>query len=135
MDSTETKIKHLEFIQGVINRMANNSFLIKGWALTISLAGFGLFANNKKQPLFLAFVLFECLIFWLLDSYYLKQERLFRHLFKDVAISNKKVDFNMDITPYQERTQCVLCTMFSFPLLLIYLAIIVLTAILYYGYK
>lgn len=131
----DAKIKHLEMIQLVINRMANNSFLIKGWALTISLAGFGLFANNKKEYLFLVFILFACLIFWLLDAYYLRQERLFRRLYKDVSSSNKTTNFNMDITKYQEETQCVLCMMFSFPLYLIYLAIIILTAILYYGYK
>lgn len=28
----ENKVKYLEIIQGVISRMANNSFLMKGWA-------------------------------------------------------------------------------------------------------
>jgi len=31
----ENKIKHLEMIQGVINRMASNSFALKGWAVTL----------------------------------------------------------------------------------------------------
>ena len=31
----ENKIKHLEIIQGVINRMAGNSFALKGWAVTL----------------------------------------------------------------------------------------------------
>ena len=31
---TEEQIKHLEFIQGIINRMNSNSFAIKGWAIT-----------------------------------------------------------------------------------------------------
>ena len=29
------KLKHLEFIQGIITRMANNSFMLKGWAVTL----------------------------------------------------------------------------------------------------
>ena len=38
----EAKLKHLEFIQTVITRMATNSFLFEGWAITIAagLAGF-----------------------------------------------------------------------------------------------
>ena len=30
----ENKRKHLEFIQSVINRMAENSFLVQGWCVT-----------------------------------------------------------------------------------------------------
>jgi hypothetical protein len=29
------KIKHLEMIQAVISRLANNSFLLKGWSITL----------------------------------------------------------------------------------------------------
>ena len=32
----EAKLKHLEFIQAAIARMATNSFLFKGWAMTIA---------------------------------------------------------------------------------------------------
>ena len=31
----DRKMKHLEMIQGVISRMANNSFMLKGWAVTL----------------------------------------------------------------------------------------------------
>ena len=31
----ENKIKYLEMIQSVINRMANNSFCLKGWTVTL----------------------------------------------------------------------------------------------------
>ena len=37
----EKKLKHLEFIQNAINRMASNSFIIKGWCITLIV---GLFA-------------------------------------------------------------------------------------------
>lgn len=30
-----TVLKHLEFIQAIVTRLANNSFLLKGWALTV----------------------------------------------------------------------------------------------------
>jgi hypothetical protein len=53
----EAKLKHLEFIQSVIARMATNSFLFKGWAITIA-AGLGAFAAvETRTALFvLAFV-------------------------------------------------------------------------------
>ena len=31
----QQKLKHLEFIQGVINRLATNSFLMKGWSVVL----------------------------------------------------------------------------------------------------
>ena len=31
----EELFKEIDLIQGCINRMANNSFLIKGWALSV----------------------------------------------------------------------------------------------------
>ena len=40
----DEKIKHLEFIQSIISRMANNSFIIKGWSITVLTAIF-LLAN------------------------------------------------------------------------------------------
>ena len=35
MGKLENKLKHLELVQGVVNRMSNNSFLLKGWAVTL----------------------------------------------------------------------------------------------------
>ena len=43
----DKKIKHLEMIQGVINRMASNSFLLKGWTVVLVSALFALAANDK----------------------------------------------------------------------------------------
>lgn len=31
----DRKIKHLEFIQGVINRLASDSFRMKGWSVVL----------------------------------------------------------------------------------------------------
>jgi hypothetical protein len=37
----DQQIKHLEFVQAVIIRLANDSFLMKGWALTVAGLIFG----------------------------------------------------------------------------------------------
>ena len=73
----ENRIRHLEFIQAVINRMANNSFLIKGWCITLVSALLGLVAKDNNKN-FIIVVFFPAFMFWLLDAYYLRQERLFR---------------------------------------------------------
>ena len=82
----EYKIRHLEFIQAAIDRMANNSFLIKGWCITLVSALLGLAAKDNDQK-FIIVVFFPALMFWLLDAYYLRQERLFRKKYDEIGKS------------------------------------------------
>jgi uncharacterized membrane protein len=64
----ENKLKHLEFIQMNINRMSKNSFLLKGWSLTLIVALFAVTNNNVNNKwVIIAFYLI--LIFWFLDSW------------------------------------------------------------------
>ena len=35
----ERVVKHLEFIQGVVDRLGRDSFLLKGWSMTVLVAG------------------------------------------------------------------------------------------------
>jgi hypothetical protein len=93
----EAKLKHLEFIQAAISRMATNSFLFKGWAITIAagLSAFG--AANTKAGL-LAIGLISTVLFWGLDGYYLWLERGFVTLHKEVAAKKEAdIDFSMVI--------------------------------------
>ena len=62
----ERKIAHLEMVQGVIDRIGNNSFMIKGWAVTLVSAIFALSIENHK---FSFIALFPILLFWWLDDY------------------------------------------------------------------
>lgn len=92
----EQKIKHLEFIQTTINRMAGNSFLLKGW--TVTLTG-GLLALTFKQidRRYLDISIAVLILFWLLDSYYLAHERKFIALFNHVRKQpGEATDFSMD---------------------------------------
>lgn len=88
----EASIKHLEFIQNIINRMSNNSFLLKGWNVTVAMAILSLIVT-VENPLFIVIALFSALSFWGLDAYYLRQERLFRLLYDDLQrnMMNKKL--------------------------------------------
>jgi len=76
--------KHLEFIQSVITRMNTNCFQIKGWNITVVAALLAVYASTKNE-LFILVSLLPNVTFWLLDTYYLMQERKFRALYEDVA--------------------------------------------------
>lgn len=95
----DTNVKHLEMIQGVINRMGSNSFLLKGWTVTLVSALFAL-AAKETNTIFFWFAYLPVVIFWGLDGYYLSLERRFRRLYDDVAQRTDKTDFSMDITRY-----------------------------------
>jgi hypothetical protein len=92
------RIKHLEFIQGVVSRLGNNSFLMKGWALTVAGAFFGFAVNNQNRWLAVASAL-PTVTFWGLDTYFLRCERLFRMLYKRVSERDDEVaPFFMEAT-------------------------------------
>lgn len=76
------RIKHLEFIQAVITRQAANSFLIKGWTVTLT-TGLIAVSADRGKPAYALAALVPALVFWSLDAYYLRQERLFRRLYDD----------------------------------------------------
>ena len=44
----DRKIKHLEFIQGVINHLASDSFRMKGWCVVLVAALFVLLAREGR---------------------------------------------------------------------------------------
>lgn len=94
----EAKIAHLGFIQGIVTRMGGNSFLLKGWSVSMVVAIFALAPKDAdKRFLLIAYV--PILMFWLLDAFFLHQERLFRHLFDAVANDRISSDrFTLDTT-------------------------------------
>ncbi len=97
----EKKLKHLEFIQGVINRLAANSFQMKGWAVVLVAAILVLLAReNRLDAAFIA--LAPIVVFWGLDGYFLWQERLYRALYNHVrALDCAKVDFSMGVRRFR----------------------------------
>jgi hypothetical protein len=98
----EKKLKHLEFIQQAINRMASNLFLLKGWTVTLIAALFALAAKESKDYYFLL-AYFPTFMFWLLDGYFLSQERRFRSLYEHVSkLDESQIDFSMDTQPFKK---------------------------------
>lgn len=94
----DAKLKHLEFIQGVVNRLATASFRMKGWAVVlVSALLFFLARGGQLEAAWIG--LLPIVVFWVLDGYFLWQERLFRDLYDRVRILDEAdVDFSMDIS-------------------------------------
>lgn len=120
----ENKRAHLEMIQAVINRMAGNSFLIKGWTITLVAALFAL-AQKETNPVFMYLAYFPAVVFWALDGYYLWQERLFRKLFDRVrALQETDVDFSMNTSLVESQAGSIWKATFSQTLLVFHGAVI-----------
>jgi hypothetical protein len=130
----ESKLKHLEFIQSVITRLSTNSFLIKGWSVSLVVAIFALAAKDANiKYAIVAYI--PVLAFWALDGFFLSQEKQYRELFATVARKdNADIDFSMNASSFAEgdRTwlRCVVSkTLFPFHGALLLAVCIVMFAI------
>lgn len=131
---SEEKMKHLEFVLGVINRMANNSFLLKGWCITLVAAIFVLSAKDANC-MFMVIAFISIMAFWILDSFYLYQERLYRFLYDEVATKSENIDFSMKTERYMKSGQFI-SAMFSKTLIIFYVPILFgVCAITWFIYK
>lgn len=95
------KLKHLELIQGVITRLATNSFQLKGWSVVLVSALFALAVPGSRAAfVYLAYI--PAIVFWGLDGYFLWQERLYRALYDHVrAQADADIDFSMDTSRFR----------------------------------
>jgi len=128
---------YLGFIQGIIARMANNAFLIKGWSLTITIAlitflGTLILGRSIDSTELLYLIALGCLvvaIFWWLDNYFFYQEKRYRALYNHVinpsnsatgGTYNLSVDDVLGAAPKWERIK-TLTTNAVYPLYLLQL--------------
>lgn len=125
----ESKHKHLEFIPLVITRMSVNSFLLKGWSVTLVAALFA-FAAKDSNIEYVLITYVSTPIFWLLDGYYLSLERQYRGLYNIVKNKNEdEINFDMNAKPFDKGKNKWLNCVFSIPVLLFYGALLAITLI------
>ena len=121
-------VKHLEMIQAVVSRMASNSFLLKGWAITLVAALFVLVTTQSKVQL--AWIaLLPTAVFWFLDGYFLLQEKMFRHLYDYVRIFSvaqleELTPFSMNLKKADEIGKLQLIPTGNYKNFLLYLKIV-----------
>ncbi|MFG2969884.1 hypothetical protein ACGFZS_42090 [Streptomyces sp. NPDC048288] len=104
--SESERIKHLEFIQATISRLGNNCFVIRGWAVTATGVLLAVAIQGKEWRV-AAMVLLIGLGFLILDSSYLRRERMYRQLYNDAIQRDVQIVpiFSMDTQRYALRVK------------------------------
>lgn len=102
--NNDIMLKEIDLIQSCINRMAQNSFALKGWTLTLNGIIMGLFAD-KGEPIITQVICIVSLIcFWGLDAFFLRTEKLYRWKYDWVISERLKTKENAyDLNPYNEK--------------------------------
>ena len=127
-----TREKHLELIQGVINRMAGNSFHLKGWSVVLVSALFALAVSDTNAN-FVLLAFLPAIAFWVLDGYFLQQERMYRKLYDvERRKSDKESDFTMDASKYKGEVESWPTTCFSITLRIFHGMIVIAILIVRY---
>lgn len=112
----EYMLKEIDIIQDIINRMAFNFFMIKGWAITLVVVTL-LLKGTEKYQVWIAFI--PLVVFWSLDAYFLRQERMYRKLYKWVINNRLKTEeylFDMNARRFENEVQSIPRIMFSITL-------------------
>lgn len=127
--------KEIDLIQSCITRMSNNSFLIKGWTITITTVILPLLYNKAEKSIIIPVGIIMIICFWYLDSYFLRLERLYRWKY-DWVIKNRLYNEQCyyDLNPYNnkmwpienDKLPNIICIMFSKTIFPIYLLLFVL---------
>ena len=136
MEEQSNKIGHLNMIQEIINRMGNNSFSLKQWAVGIMIAIYAFAGENSHKAVVVTII--PLVVFWILDSYYLMIERKFRGLYDEVRKKEEKIiDFNMNFNSIKVNMSnisnyCLLKVAFSKTIFPFYLVCFVTTLIIYF---
>jgi hypothetical protein len=124
------RLKHLEIVQQVITRMAGNSFFLKGWSVTLLSAILAIAVKDSlNRMIWIAFV--PVSMFWILDGYFLRQERLYRKLWDHVRAQNQEIatDFSMDTSEIAPQVASWLRVSFSKTLLIFHGTLLVVLVV------
>lgn len=127
-DNHDFLLKEIDLIQDVVRRMAHNSFLIKGWTVTLIVGS--LLLKGTKLEVFIAVI--PLISFWILDAYFLRQERLYRKLYDWVVNNRLKTNeylFDLSTSRFKGTVQSIPRIMFSITLGIFYGSIAVLLTI------
>ena len=127
MEVNESRIRYLEAIQRVIDRLSNISFILKGWAVSLVAGIIALAASDANHGcVLIAFI--PIVVFWLLDAYFLMMERQYRALFEEnMDLSHELKSFTLKRT--KTNSALFLKAAKSFTILLTHVPLIVSTLI------
>lgn len=81
MVTTDELHKEIDLIQSCISRMTNNSFMLKGWLVSLMVVIITLTPENSNQVMAGLVMLTLTLAFWYLDGFFLRTEKLYREMY------------------------------------------------------
>lgn len=114
---TEELHKEIDLIQGCINRMASNSFLLKGWLISLIAVIMTLSPEDMNKFIVIVTMVMITFSFWYLDAFFLRTEKLYRKLYTWMLENRKqgKRDFQYDLNPHRFDAQVdgIIKVMFS----------------------
>jgi hypothetical protein len=126
MTDKDSLHKEIDLIQGIINRMANNTFLLKGWLVSLIAIIIALIKDSiiiAESVYFGIMLLLIVVAFWYLDAFFLHKEKCFRKMYDWVIENRKNTDeylYNLDYTRFEKQISNILCLMFSKTLIIFY---------------
>lgn len=121
--------KEIDLIQNCIARMARNSFLIKGWSITLIVITWAILDNAGGSSHSLILLIIPVIVFWVLDGYFLRLERMYRKMYEWVLkarIEDGNFSKLYDLNPsrFQTDVGSWLSVMFSKTLISFYAALV-----------
>ena len=133
MNGTEKVIEHLKIIQAVIDRLGRNTLWVKTWSLTLIVTVTILTAiHYVHRPHFSLILIPFILGFWILDGYFLWQERLFRKVYDAIRVQSD-TDFQMAPLKHRDKPKCSwVSAIFSVTLVIFYLIEIAFTVFVFF---
>ena len=100
MDNQTILEKEIDLIQACISRMAQNSFSVKGWLITLVTVILALLPETVNVRILCGIVLAATLCFWYLDAFFLRLEKLYRWKYEWVIANRKETnEFCYDLNP------------------------------------
>lgn len=140
MNNKDVLLKEIDIIQSCINKVEQNSFIIKGWSVSIVAVILTLTPDNLNRQFVSAVLAVITLAFWLLDAFFLRVDRLYRWKY-DWVVNNRlsSLAYIFDMDPYNSsmwrttsngrvrKKPCIFMVMLSPTLFIIYLPLLCLS--------
>jgi hypothetical protein len=128
--------KEIDLIQGVITRMANNSFLLKGWIVSLIAVLLAITDQTivaTKLTYFTFILILPVIVFWYLDAFFLHKEKCYRKLY-NWTISNRTTSdehlYSLDYTRFKNEEKSLLNIMFTNKTLYLFYGLIALILVI-----
>lgn len=104
MNTNEVLHKEIDLVQNCITRMAQNSFMVKGWLITLLTVVLALLPEKFNLNILCVVGFISIICFWYLDGFFLKLEKLYRWKYEWIITNRpKNNNYLYDLDPYNEK--------------------------------